>query len=256
MGAESAFDLKDKVVIVTGGAQGIGLAIARAMACAGGCVIIADLYKERCKRAAAELNNEDLQVSFSVTDVSKAEHVNSMVEKTIAECGCIDVLVNNAGMMIAETIENTTEEQWDKTFEVNLKGVLRCSRCVGKYMIERRCGNIINISSVAAYRGFDLRSAYCASKGGLSQLTKVMALEWSKYNIRVNAIAPGFVATALSAPLRSAEPERYQTVIERTPLGRFGKPDDFGGVAIFLASEASSFITGQTIFVDGGWSIT
>ena len=250
------FDLTGKVVIVTGGARGIGLALARGLGEVGAAIVLTDLLREDVQNSSKALEEKGLKSMGIYADVSNAESVEKMAEETLKRFGKIDILVNNAGVSIGKSVEDTEEKDWDFVLDVNLKGPFLCSKIVGKYMIQQKKGKIINITSVVERVGADFRSAYCASKGGLAQFTKVLAIEWGKYNINVNAIAPGLIWTPRTEAYEKAEPGRYDKILNRLSLRRWGRPEDLIGTAIFLASEASDYLTGQTIFVDGGWTIT
>jgi NAD(P)-dependent dehydrogenase (short-subunit alcohol dehydrogenase family) len=177
-----------------------------------------------------------------------------MVETVVQEFGRIDILVNNAGVNIRKPVLELTEEDWDTVLDTNLKGYFLVARAVGKHMISQGRGKVINMASILGAVALPNQLAYASSKGGVVQMTKVMALEWASHNIQVNAIAPTYFETPLVAPLRN-DPERYRFIMERTPMGRWGQPEELEGTAVFLASRASDFITGQTIFVDGGWTV-
>ena len=250
------FDLTGKVAIVTGGARGIGFALAKGLGEAGAAIVLADLLGEEVKKSSKTLEEKGFKSMAIYTDVSNPESLEKMAEETLKRLGKIDILINNAGVSIGKSVEETEEKDWDFVMEVNLKGPFLCSKTVGKYMIQQKKGKIINITSVVERVGADFRSAYCASKGGLAQFTKVLAIEWGKYNINVNAIAPGLIWTPRTEAYEKAEPGRYDKILNRLSLRRWGRPEDLIGTAIFLASEASDYLTGQTIFVDGGWTIT
>ena len=185
-------------------------------------------------------------------DVSNLRDVNGMVETVVDEFGRIDILVNNAGTTVRTSAEEFTEEDWDKVIDVNMKGVFFCAQAVGKVMIEQRAGKIINTASLLSVIGVPNTAAYGASKGAVSQITKTLAVEWAKYNINVNAIGPGYFRTDLTRPLQEDETRSAQ-ITSRIPMQRWGDPDELKGAVVFLASEASDYMTGQTIYVDGGW---
>jgi NAD(P)-dependent dehydrogenase (short-subunit alcohol dehydrogenase family) len=252
----SLFDLTGKVAIVTGGARGIGFALASGLAKAGAAIALADLLKEEVQDSSKALREKSLKSIPIHVDVSSPESVENMAEQTIKEFDKIDILINNAGVSIGKAVEDTEEEDWNFVMDVNLKGPFVCSKAVGRYMIQQKSGKIINITSVVERLGADFRSAYCASKGGLGQLTKVLAIEWGKHNINVNAVAPGLIRTPTTEAYEKTEPGRYDKILNRLPLRRWGKPEDLIGTVVFLASGASDYVTGQTIFVDAGWTIT
>lgn len=250
------FDLSGKVAIVTGGARGIGLALARGLGEAGAAIVLVDLLREEVQESSKALNEKGLKSIAIHADVTNPGSLENMAEQTLRKFAKIDILINNAGVSIGKSVEETDEKDWDFVLDVNLKGPFLCSKAVGKHMIQQKRGKIINITSVVERVGADLRSSYCASKGGLAQFTKVLAIEWGKYNVNVNAIAPGLIWTPRTEAYEKAEPGRYDKILNRLSLKRWGRPEDLIGTAIFLASEASDYLTGQTIFVDGGWTIT
>lgn len=176
-----------------------------------------------------------------------------MVEETLNKFSKIDILVNNAGITKRGPTLSMNEEDWDRVIAVNLKGVFLCSQAVGKEMIKQKKGKIINVASIAGQIGLLNTLPYCASKGGVIQITRALAIEWAKYNINVNAIAPTIFETPLTKPVLENDKEFYNYTIERIPLGRFGNPSDLAGAVVFLASDASDFVTGHILNIDGGW---
>jgi NAD(P)-dependent dehydrogenase (short-subunit alcohol dehydrogenase family) len=252
----SLFDLSKKVAIVTGGSQGIGMFIAKGLANMGADVAIVNRRDETGKRAISELKRlYGVNAISIVASVIDSNAVEAMVERVIREFGRIDILVNNAGIIIRSSIEQMSEKEWDQVLDTNLKGSWLCSRAVANYMLPHQKGKIINISSVASMLGLTNRAAYCASKGGVSALTRAMAVEWAKYNIQVNAIGPGFIQTEIHEDLIESDPTRNKRILDCIPMSRFGDPQDVANLAIFLASDASNYLTGQTIYIDGGWSV-
>lgn len=252
MGLE-IFSLKGKSGIVTGGGSGIGKAIAKGTVQAGAEIVISGRNEERLEEAVKEIHKFGGPVVAVKADISKMEDIRNLVDRAVKEFGKIDFLFNNAGIIRRNPSEEFTEKDWDETIDINLKGPFFLAQTVARVMIsQKRKGKIINISSLAAIQGGKRVPAYVASKGGLSQVTKSMANDWAKYNILVNAIGPGWVKTELTEPLQQDE-ERYTEITNRIPLGRWADPEDLVGAAIFLASDASDYMTGQTIFVDGGW---
>ena len=249
------FDLSGKVAIVTGGNQGIGLAISRGLAQAGAEVIIANRRAEEGAKAAEALKKEGLKATSIPTDVRDESSIAAMVAKVMANHGKIDILVNNAGVIVRKPAEELTREDWDYIMDINLKGVFFCCQIAGREMIKRKKGKIINISSDASQRATPERSVYATSKAGVSHLTRGLAVEWAKYNINVNAIGPGPTITPLNEKYFGENPEKLQQTIESIPLGRMGDTSDYMGAAVFLASEASNFVTGQTLLVEGGTTI-
>jgi 2-deoxy-D-gluconate 3-dehydrogenase len=247
------FSLKGKSGIVTGGGSGIGKAISKGVVQAGAEIVITGRNKERLEKVADELRPFGGPVVPVRTDISKMGDIKNLVDRAVKEFGKIDFIFNNAGIIRRSPSEEFTEKDWDETIDINLKGPFFLAQAVARVMIsQKRKGKIINTSSLAAVQGGKRVPAYAASKGGLSQVTKSMANDWAKYNILVNAIGPGWVKTELTEPLQQ-DIERYTEITSRIPLGRWADPEDLVGAAIFLASDASDYITGQTIFVDGGW---
>ncbi|RKY78384.1 2-deoxy-D-gluconate 3-dehydrogenase [candidate division KSB1 bacterium] len=246
------FSLKGKAGIVTGASRGIGKGIAEGLVQAGANLAICARSLPALEKTAEELRKYGTEVIPIKADVSMKAEVEKLVNKTVEEFGRIDFLFNNAGITYRAPSEDFPEEWWDEVIRVNLKSVFLCSQAVARVMIKQGGGKIINTSSLIAVTGGKTISAYAASKGGVAQLTKALANDWAKYHINVNAIGPGYIITDLTAPLID-DKQRYQELSARIPMGRWGKPEDLAGAAVFLASEASDYITGQTIFVDGGW---
>lgn len=247
------FDLTGKTAIVTGGGTGLGRAMALYLAEFGADVAIPDLQLDRAREVSQEIESLGRKALALKTDISQLDQIDTMVKEVLDWSGHIDILVNNAGINIRELALEVTEEHWDKVFDVNIKGLFFCAQAVGKVMIQQKRGKIINIASIMGAIAYPLRAAYCSSKGGVIQLTKLLAVEWAPYNIHVNAIAPAFFVTPMNAPLLSEEKTKA-SLLANTPLGRLGEPEDLGGAVVFLASEASDYVTGITLFVDGGWT--
>ena len=252
MGYSEWFQLKGKKAIVTGSSQGLGREIAVGLAEQGASLILADIvYPEETAILVERIESRCLPIQ---ADVSDEAAVKEMVEKSVSEFGKIDILVNNAG--ITQTgftpTEDTLVEEWDRVIQVNLRGTFLCSKYLGKQMIGKGGGNIINIASTAGFNGVPRASAYCASKAGVILLTKSLALEWAKYNIRVNAIAPHYLETELTKGVRVSD-KVFDGIIKQIPLRRFAKPEEILGTLLLLASPASSYITGSVIVVDGGF---
>ena len=245
--------LAGKVAIVTGGKRGIGKAIALAFAEAGADVAICGrVIKDGELEAVAEeirrLGRRSLAIK---ADTSHKADVDRMVHEVIAKFGTIDILVNNAGTVITSPLLDMSESDWDEVINVNLKGCYLCSQAVGKIMVERKKGNIINIASIFAFKAIPTRGAYCVAKAGVVMLTRVLARELGSYGIRANAIAPGMVKTEFSRE-GWTNPEILKRANAETPLGRIAETNDIVGAALFLASGASDYITGHTIVIDGG----
>jgi len=248
------FDLRGRVALVTGASKGLGRAMAMGLAKAGAdlAVCARDAGGLRETRAAAEALGVHAEV-FTM-DVLREESVREAVDSVAAAFGKIDILVNNAGVNVRKPTLELSGEEWDRFLDTNLKGYFLVAREVGRHMVARGCGKVINISSIFGAVGMNNQLAYACSKGGINQMTKVMAIEWAPHNVNVNAIGPTYFETPLVAALRN-DPERFRFINERTPMGRWGQPEELEGTVIFLASKASDFITGQTIYVDGGWTI-
>jgi len=249
------FSLKEKVAIVTGGNQGIGFAIAKGLAAAGAVVVIANRRETEGRKAAEKLTTDGFNAVSVPTDVNNVASIENLVSETISKFQKIDILVNNAGVIVRKPSEEITEQDWNFIFDTNLKGMFFCCQAAGKDMIKRKKGKIINISSNVSRVAMPGRSIYSVSKGGVAQLTKVLALEWAKYGINVNALGPGPTLTDINQKYFEENPEDLQARIDSMPLARMGKPMDHVGAAIFLASEASDFVTGENLLVDGGSTI-
>lgn len=246
------FDLKGKRALITGGTHGLGMSMAKGLAKAGAELIINGTTPEKMDAALKDYRAEGFTAHgylFDVTDDAKAAEYVEKIEK---EVGPIDILVNNAGIIKRIPMVDMSAEDFRKVVDVDLVGPFIMSKYVGKRMIERKAGKIINICSMMSELGRNTVSAYAAAKGGLKMLTRNMATEWAKYNIQVNAIGPGYFATSQTAPIRVDGHPFNEFIINRTPAARWGDPDDLMGAAIFLASKASDFVNGQVVYVDGG----
>lgn len=250
----SEFDLSGKVAIVTGAGRGMGYHIALALARYGADLVVCSRTVSELEKVGAEIEKLGRRVLIQKMDVTNIPEIHSMVEAAVKTFGRIDLLVNNAGLNIPQWAEEVTEEAWDRVFDINLKGTFFCAQAVGKVMIRQKRGKIINISSQSGSVGLIMRSAYCASKGGLNLLTKVLALEWAKHNILVNAIAPTFLETPMTKPMLEKK-EFHDYVMGNILLGRLAKFEDVTGAVIYLASEASNMVTGHVLLIDGGWTI-
>ena len=246
------FDLTGKTAVVTGGNQGIGFAIAQGLARQGAYVVIANRRAEAGEAAVQRLNSEGLEAESVQADVSESESVHQLVASVLESRAQIDILVNSAAVIVRKPVEDLTEEEWEFVMDVNLKGTFLCCRDVGRHMIERRSGKIINISSNVSQVIQPLRSAYAVSKAAVSHLTRALAVEWATYGINVNAVAPGPTVTDFNRRYLEEHPQDKERAINSIPMARLGAPNDHVGAAIFLASEASNYITGQTLLVDGG----
>ncbi len=249
------FDLTGKVAIITGSGSGIGRSIALGISQAGATVVVTELPgKEEAAVETAEAVRKGGREAITVElDVRKKKSVEQMVERAVESFGRIDILVNNAGVIIRKKAIETSEEEWDRVMDVNLKGVFFTSQSVAREMIKKRSGKIINISSINGVIGSDERASYTASKAGVINLTRTLAAEWAEYGINVNAIGPTYLLTPLTKSLFENEDfkEKY---FERQPMQRIGRPEDILGAVIYLASSASDLVTGHTLMVDGGWT--
>ncbi len=246
-----SLSLEGQVAIVTGGGTGIGRGIALEFAKAGADVVVTSRKLANLEKVAEEviaLGRRSLAVR---TDISRKTDVANLVQRVMDEFGAIDILVNNAGTIVRASLLEHSEEDWDAVLDTNLKGYYLCSQAVGRRMVERKKGNIINISSVRAITAAPGRASYCVSKAGVPMLTRVLALELAHYNIRANAIAPGWVKTNLNEVLWG-DPETYKEITAKIPMGRWAELSEIASAALFLASDASSYMTGHTFVVDGG----
>lgn len=247
--------LDQKTVIVTGAAKGIGKGIATVFADEGAQVGVVDVDIEQGKETARQLKEESGEALFVETDVSKENQVKDMVEKVSKKFGPVEILVNNAGIGVYESILNTSSDEWDRCLEVNLKGVFLCSKYSIPHMKKVGGGSIVNLSSVHAFATANETAPYAASKGGIAALTRNMAIDYAEDNIRVNAICPGWILTPLIRSIFESadDPEQMEReVTKRQLLGRLGTPEDVGKAARYLASDEASFVTGSMQFVDGG----
>lgn len=252
MDSSELFRLEGKIALVTGSAQGLGKEIASSLAQNGCSLVLADIaYPEETAKQIEEIGSRSISVK---ADISDEAEVKDMVEKAISEYKKVDILVNNAGIsqLSYTATEDLPIEEWDKIIAVNLRGTFLCCKHVGKQMIGSGGGSIINISTTAGMTGVPRAPAYCASKAGIILLTKSLALEWVRYNIRVNAIAPHYLETELTKGLRASE-KVYDGLVKQIPMRRFAKPAEVVGTVLFLSSPASSYITGTVIVVDGGF---
>lgn len=248
------FSLEGKSAIVTGAGSGLGRAIAEGYAKLGARVACVDISGQDTEKVAGGIEGGGGEALPIVCDVSKAEDVQKAVETALNRFGAIGILVNNAGIGLRSNAEAMTDEMWDRVLDINLRGTFLFCREVGRHMIERKeGGRIINMASIGGLVGVETGNAnYCASKGGIIAMTRTLAIEWAKHNILVNAIAPTHTRTPLIEKLMKEKPEVKQYFINNIPLGRLAEPWHIVGPAIFLASEAASFVTGHTLVVDGG----
>ena len=246
------FDLSGKVALITGASRGVGVAIAQGLSQHGATIILNGRDPKTLEKAAAELRADGGQVHTSAFDVSDAEAISAAVEEIEVTVGPIDILVNNAGVQHRQLLSELPEADWRRVLETNLTAPFLMAQSVARGMLLRKSGKIINICSLTSEITRPGIAPYTAAKGGLKMLTKSMAVEWAKDNVQVNAIGPGFLMTEMNRVL--AEDEEFnEWVCGRTPAGRWGAPEEVAGAAVFLASEASNYITGQVIYVDGGF---
>jgi 2-deoxy-D-gluconate 3-dehydrogenase len=245
-----------KVAIVTGTGSGLGQASALALAQAGAKLVLTELPgRTDAAEATAQMARDDYGAEALVLplDVMQRAQIDGLVSGALDKFGQIDVLVNNAGVNIPKLALDVTEEDWDRVLDINLKGLFFTTQAVGRAMIERKSGKIINIASQMGVVGYWKRAAYCSSKAGVVNLTRVLAFEWAQHGIRVNAIGPTFVETPLTRPMFEDTAFR-DDVLGRIPLGQLAKPEDIAGGVVYLASAASDMVTGHTLLIDGGWT--
>ena len=250
--SKELFDLSGKNALVTGGTHGLGMAIAKGLAHAGATIIINDVFEDKLEAAKREYSRMGIHIQSYVLDVTDEK----AVEKTIAviekEVGPIHILVNNAGIIKRIPILEMKAEEFRQVLDVDLTGPFIMAKTVARGMVKRGQGKIINMCSMMSELGRNTVSAYAAAKGGLKMLTRSMATEWARFNIQINGIGPGYFATEQTAPIRVDGHPFNEFIINRTPAGRWGDPDDLAGTAVFLASRASDFVNGQVVYVDGG----
>ena len=251
----SLFDLTGRVALVTGGNGGIGLGMARGMAEAGAAIAIAGRNQPKSEAAAAELAKLGVKTAVVSGDVTDEAQCRKLVEETVARLGRLDILVNNAGTNIRKPAHELALAEWKEVLDTNLTSAFVCSQAAYPAMQQAGGGKIVNIGPMLSIFGAGFAPAYGASKGGVVQLTKALASGWAKDNIQVNAVLPGWIDTALTRAARDQVKGLNALVLMRTPVGRWGVPGDLAGVAVFLASRASDFITGASIPVDGGYSV-
>ncbi len=248
------FDLTGKTAIVTGGNGGIGLGIARGLAQAGANIVVAARNQGKTAQALKQVQALGVKAIGVSTDVKDEKSVAEMVKAALDAFGQVNILVNNAGISVRKPPQDYTLEEWEQVLEVNLTGTFLCCREVYPHMARAGGGKIINIGSMTSIFGSDWVAPYSASKGGVVQLTRSLAVAWARDNIQVNAILPGWVHTDLTAPIKTHYPQRYEFIRSRIPQGRWGEPDELAGTAVFLASSASDYVTGTAIPVDGGYT--
>jgi NAD(P)-dependent dehydrogenase (short-subunit alcohol dehydrogenase family) len=251
------FSLKDKVTIMTGGARGLGKAMALSLAQAGSNIIIVDLDLETAQQTANALASEGIRTLALKVDVTNQAEVDQMVDEVVRQFGRIDVLFNNAGIAQWVNAEEMSLDDWKRIMSVNLDSVFIVSKAVGKIMIGQQRGSIVNTSSMSGVivNTPQSQAAYNVSKAGVIMLTKSLAFEWAKHNIRVNTIAPGYMETEMIEQFRAEHKDKIDLWTGLTPMKRMGRPHELGGLAVYLASDASSYVTGAVCLIDGGYSI-
>lgn len=248
------FDLSGQVAVVTGGGRGLGRAAAEGLAAFGAEVILCGRTPSTLQSASEEINTRGGNTWWQVADVSNESDISALLDTVIEKAGRIDILINNAGINpIYRSAEATNLNDWKAIVDTNLTGLFMCCKAFGSEMIKQGSGSIVNITSIAGHVGLRKSVPYCAAKGGVELATRAMALDWAQHKVRVNAIAPAFFETDLTAGMRD-HAVLSQRLLDQTPLERFGRPDDLIGAIIYLASAASSYVTGQSIVVDGGWT--
>jgi 2-deoxy-D-gluconate 3-dehydrogenase len=249
------FDLKNRVAFITGGNGGIGLGMAKGMAAAGASIVIAGRNKTKAQAAVSELQRLGSRAEFIELDVLKEESCRQAIALAVERLGRLDILVNNAGTTVRKQPQDLSAQEWHHVMDTNLTGAFLCSQAAYPHMVRAGGGKIINIGSMMSVFASSYAAPYSASKGGIVQMAKSLAIAWAKDNIQVNAILPGWIDTDLTRAAREQVPGLHENVLARTPAKRWGNPEDFAGIAVFLASPASNFVTGAAIAVDGGYSV-
>jgi gluconate 5-dehydrogenase len=246
------FDLTGKNALVTGGTHGIGMALATGLAEAGATIIVNDMFPDKLETAKEEYAKIGIDIHTYVLNVTDEDAVESTIPVIEKEVGPIDILVNNAGIIKRIPILEMKADEFRQVLDVNLTGQFIMAKAVARGMVARKRGKIINMCSMMSELGRSTVSAYAASKGGLKMLTRNMATEWARHNVQINGIGPGYIATSQTEPLRVDGHPFNDFIIQRTPAGRWGNPEDLAGTVVFLASDASDFVNGHIVYVDGG----
>ncbi|MGB4966413.1 MAG: 3-oxoacyl-ACP reductase family protein [Microgenomates group bacterium] len=247
--------LQNKVALITGGGTGIGAGIAHMFAREGAQVVVCGRREDPLKKVVDEIDRSGGEAIYCVADISSQEQIREMIETVTMKFGSIDILVNNAGVFIPDDVTSTSEQEWDRVMDTDAKGVYLMSKAVLPDMIKKGTGKIVNIASIAGLIGFEKSAAYCAAKGAVVNLTREMALDYAPKGICVNAIAPGVIDTDMTKAFLSNE-QAKQGFLSKTPVGRVGTPEDIAHGAVYLASDESNFVVGQTLVIDGGWTIS
>lgn len=246
--------IENKVAIVTGASKGIGKAIATRFAREGASLVVASRSRDALEKVAHEIKSAGGEALVVTVDVRNADSTDELVKKTVSHYGRLDLLVNNAGITMGGASEKLSPEDWRTAMETDLFGVFFACQAAARVMIPQGSGNIINISSVNGILAAPRRAAYCSSKAGVNALTKVLAIEWADRNIRVNAIAPGYVRTELVQDVIDKGAISMEAILRRTPQHRIGEVEDIAGLAVYMASDESSYMTGSIVTIDGGWT--
>lgn len=251
-------NLKNKVALITGARQGMGKSHAIALANQGAKVVVTDINQTDCQKVVDKIKNSGGEAIAFKLDVSDKSEVDSVVAEIVKKFGQLDILINNAGIVQFKPFLELSEEDWDRTIDINLKGEFLCAQAAAKVMKEREGGVIVNIVSVAMGQqgiGMPNIAHYCASKGGIAAMTEALAVELAPFNIRVNAIAPGLIETPMIDVVKS-DPKMLEAMLQRVPLKRVGRPEEVSELVVFLASDSSSYMTGAVVVIDGGWLAT
>jgi NAD(P)-dependent dehydrogenase (short-subunit alcohol dehydrogenase family) len=248
----SVFDLRGRVALITGGSRGIGATSAQALASAGAAVVVCSRTESDLQAVCTGIKYAGGEAHAIVADVTDEAAVERTVEEVVRRFGRLDILLNNAGKNVRKPALELSTAEFDDVLALNLRAYFLCARAAGRVMVEQRYGRVINMSSILSSIGLPNQTAYASSKGAIGQLTRVLAIEWAPFGVTCNALGPTYIETELTRPLYE-DPERREFITSRTPMGRWGQPEELAGAIIFLASEASGYMTGQTLYVDGGW---